>query len=397
MATDKDKRRDPPEPPNPYDLRQIYEEMELYLINSMRRNLKRHMKEEERLGFAWEQWQKATLRNIEQFRHECREIIGEMSAETQRKVEEVLNGSYDSGYSTVERAAERQDDEKTVGMSLPDDGKNTAPVGQSANPEQDFFKANPRKLNALSEAVEEDLDNANRAVYRKMDDIYRQTVFKATYKMSSGALTLQQAVDEASKELLAHGIKCIQYKNGAQVDVVSYVEMAIRTASQRARMLGEGAFRDKHQLWLVRVSSHTATCSLCQPWQGEILIDDVFSHPSEDFLQINSNKYKSVSESIKAGLFHPNCRHTLYTYFPNDREPTVASPEESARLYKAEQKLRALERSIRQAKRDAEAAIDPKNQEQAKKKLKHCQALLREHLKQNPELKRNRWREKERV
>ena len=31
MATNKDKRRDPPEPPNPYDLRQIYEEMELYL------------------------------------------------------------------------------------------------------------------------------------------------------------------------------------------------------------------------------------------------------------------------------------------------------------------------------------------------------------------------------
>lgn len=397
MATDKDKHRDPPEPPTPYDLRQIYEEMEIYLINSMRRNLKRHMKEEERLGFAWEQWQKAALRNIEQFRSECRQIIGEMSEETQRKVDEVLNSAYDSGYSTVESAAERQNDEKTVGVSLPEDGKNTAPVGQSPQPEQNFFNANPRKLNVLTEAVKEDLDSANRAVYRKMDDIYRQTVFKATYKMSSGALTLQQAVDEASKELLSQGIKCIQYKNGAQVDVVSYVEMAIRTASQRARMLGEGAFRDKHQLWLVRVSSHTATCSLCQPWQGKILIDDVFSHPSEDFLQVNAGKYKLVSEAIKAGLFHPNCRHTLYTYYPGDREPIVASPEESARLYKAEQKLRALERSIRQVKREVAVAIDPENQEQAKKKLRQYQAQLRDHLKQNPELKRNRWREKEHV
>ena len=378
--------------PDPYDLRRIYEEMELYLVLSLQRNLKRHMREEERLGFAWEQWQKAALRDIDSFRRETLRIIDDFEDDIQKQVDEVLKGTYEYGFEYTRVSAE-----DNLGISFPEDGKLTADLGNEPKPETDFFRSNPRKLNALADAVKLDLATANNAIYRKMDDIYRQTVFSATYKMSSGVLTLQQAVDEAVKELLKNGIRCIRYSNGATVDVVSYVEMAIRTASQRARMLGEGQFRDRHQMWLVRVSNHTATCEKCYPWQGKILIDDVYSHPTDEFLEENDESYELVSSAIEAGLFHPNCRHILYTYYPNTREPVIKSAEESKRLYQIEQKMRRLEREIRAYKRDAAAAIDPANKDKAKQALRKSQAELRKLLKDNPEFKRNAWRERANV
>ena len=63
--------------------------------------------------------------------------------------------------------------------------------------------------------------------------------------MAAGAKTLDQAIDMATKEFLDSGIDCIEYKNGRRVNIASYAEMALRTASQRAVLLGEGKKRDE--------------------------------------------------------------------------------------------------------------------------------------------------------
>nr|WP_312667433.1 hypothetical protein [Tissierella praeacuta] len=48
-----------------YNIRKIYEQMELELIASMKRNLSRHQEEEQKVGFKFEQWQSAKLRDLE--------------------------------------------------------------------------------------------------------------------------------------------------------------------------------------------------------------------------------------------------------------------------------------------------------------------------------------------
>ncbi len=53
-----------------YNIREIYQQMELDLIRSMKRNLSRHEKEEVKQGFKFEQWQSAKLRDLERFRKE---------------------------------------------------------------------------------------------------------------------------------------------------------------------------------------------------------------------------------------------------------------------------------------------------------------------------------------
>lgn len=77
-----------------YTLKDIFQEMELDLIASYRRNLKRHAKEEIKEGFSWEMWQKAALRNIVQYRREVKNIIVSYSPKVESKIEEVLTNTY---------------------------------------------------------------------------------------------------------------------------------------------------------------------------------------------------------------------------------------------------------------------------------------------------------------
>ena len=50
------------------DIGYIYQQLELDLVESMKRNLVRHEKEEMKQGFKFEQWQAAKLRDMERFR-----------------------------------------------------------------------------------------------------------------------------------------------------------------------------------------------------------------------------------------------------------------------------------------------------------------------------------------
>jgi hypothetical protein len=223
-----------------------------------------------------------------------------------------------------------------------------------------------------------------------MDDVYRQTIYKTHVYLQSGATSLNQAIDMATKDFLDKGVNSIVYKDGKRVNIASYAEMALRTASQRATFLGEGKKRDEWGLHLVVVSAHANTCPLCLKWQGKILIDDVFSHGSKA-----DGDYPLLSEAMKKGFLHPQCRHTLATYFPGiTKLPKVPKDDVINANYKAEQRQRAIEREIRRWKRREAGSLDPTNEKIASDKVKELQAKLRQHLKENPQLRRDYSREK---
>ena len=134
--------------------------------------------------------------------------------------------------------------------------------------------------------------------------MYRQTIYKTHVYLQSGTVSLNQAIDMATRDFLNTGINSIKYKDGKQVNIASYVEMCLRTASHRATLLGEGKKRDEYGIYTVVVSAHAITCPMCAVWQGKVLIDDVFSNPSREYLKENQGKYKLLSEAIDAGLLH---------------------------------------------------------------------------------------------
>lgn len=371
---------------DPYSLREIYKEMELDLIASLRRNFLKHKMEEHAAGFSWEMWQKAKLRSIHQYQMENSNIIYRFKARIKQAIEDVLNHFYDRGYKST--------------VNIPKDGKNTASPGERPPKETQFFGTNKKKLEALIETSKKDFDNANHAVYRKMDDIYRQTIFKTEFQLSSGALSLGKAIDKAAEEFLEQGINCIAYKSkdGAiirYVNIADYAEMALRTASHRATLLGEGTKRDELGVHLVFVSAHANSCKLCLPWQGKVLIDDVFSHPSDEYIAKYKGKYELLSVAIKAGLLHPNCRHTLATYFEGvTRLPKPQDEKRALENYNNEQYQRKLERKIRKRKRILEGTVDEDNRKTARKRLRIAQKELRDFLEKHPEFKRQSRREK---
>ena len=390
------KKNDEKKRDDPYALRDIFAEMEMDLVRSFQRNLIKHGVDEINAGFPWEMWQIAMLRNINEYHQQNKEIIGDYRPAVKDAIKNTLSHSYTNGKNNAEKQMEQAQIQLDAGsFSFPQDNKNVVKVGETPPQEENFFRINEKKIDALIKSTIDDFEDVTHAVYRRMNDMYRQVIHGAEVLMTTGAYTLYEAIDKACEKFLAKGIDSIVYKNGARVNIVSYAEMALRTASHRATLLGEGTVRDKYNQHLVFVSMHANSCRLCLSWQGQVLIDDVFSHPSDEYTQKYKAKYKLLSQAIKTGLLHPNCRHSIATWFEGvSRLPKPVDNEIALKNYEIEQKQRQLENAIRKAKRQYAGTCDHVNKAKAKKRLTELQAELRQHLKKYPEFKRNRWREK---
>ncbi|WP_068779655.1 phage minor capsid protein [Paenibacillus sp. GM2] len=408
---------------DPYSLREVFEEMTFNLIASLKRNLSRHEREEERVGFRFDQWQLAKLRNLKWFRKKNKEIIQGTSKTADQMVEEVLQQSFKFGEDNVEIVAEKvvkasgelefPKDFKPKQPSKPPPADPSRPIPDMDRPipeppkphselpkapqESDFFGMNDKKLKALQGSVKDDLHDASDAVLRKMDDIYRQVIFKAEAHMAAGVLTLDQAIDKATKDFLERGLDVIVYSDGRRVPITYYAEMALRTASQRATFLGEGKKRDEWGIYTVVMSSHDNCSPWCSPFQGTVLIDDVYTSISKEQAEQLSRDtgYLLLSYAMEQGAFHPACRHTLATYFPGITQlPKPADPDVVEANYQAEQKQRYMENTIRKYKRLEVGSLDEANQIKYGAKVTEWQNRLGAHLAENPQLRRDRRRTK---
>jgi len=375
-----------------YDIRGIFEQMELDLIASMKRNLSRHEIEEKKQGFKFEQWQLIKLRELQRFSNENKKIVDKYSGSVEKLINDTLINTYENSQDNVSKVI------KDIQSNIDDIKvtKDIKPIVENIKvwvetpTEPSFFRINDNKLNALIETVEKDFENANAAVLRRMDDIYRQTIFKTQVHFGQGTITLDQAIDMATKDFLSKGIDAITYKDGKKVNIASYAEMALRTANHRSYLMGEGKKRQGIGIPFVVVSAHATSCELCVPWQGLILIDDVYSGGKKE-----DGPYPLLSEAMEEGFLHPNCRHNMSTYFPSITTlPKVPNMDKALDNYKREQGQRALERAIRKQKRIVEGTIDEDNLKAEKKKLKQLQANMRDYLKDNPQLRRAYRREK---
>lgn len=404
---------------DPYDIVAIFEEMAIGLILSLKRNFKRHREEEIKEGFRWDRWQLVKLRSLARYRKANSRIVRRAFREAQKLTEDVLRESFAEGERTVENemkrlfSTERRAAYEVTGeirfpidekprLMIPDYEPGKVPYEQlpRARPETQFFGVNEKKLDALQQSVTDDLRKAEHGVMRKMDDVYRQVIYKAEVNMAAGAKTLDQAIDMATKEFLERGIDTIEYSDGRKVNVASWAEMALRTASQRATFLGEGKKRDEWGVYTVVMSAHANCSPWCLPYQGTVMIDDVYTSISPEQADQLAKEMKLVrlSEAMKEGAFHPNCRHTLSTYFPGiSRLPEPVNDEMAKKLYKAEQYQRYIERNIRKYKRLAAGSIDGQNVERYKRKLTEWELRMEELLEAYPQLRRDRTREVDRT
>ncbi len=349
------------------DIADLFSELEVYLIRSLKRNLQRHKEWEADEGFDWTAWQAEKIRNLNKYRKQNKKIAKYFLSKILPDTKQLLQEQY-AEYSETDPS---------------------------------FFKMNNRRMDALIKEMTTIEETVTKAAVRNMDDVYRQTISKAALALNSGTMTLNQAVDLATKDFLNKGINCVQYKDGRRVNIASYAEMALRTNATRAQLLGMGEKMKQLGVDTVLVSQYGGCSPTCLPWQGKVYINDVFM----DFegkkgvswgVSRNGREYMLLSYAVENGLFHPNCRHHMGIYTEGiTRIPPPLDEETVNRNYSLEQQQRAMERQIRLYKRLEAGTLDEVKKQSYTDQRKLAQTKLREFINENSDvLRRDLWRER---
>ena len=382
------------------DIARIFEEIELRLIASLKRNLSRHKAEEEKEGFEWSAWQAEKLNNIDNFRKDNVQIADEYVDVIDDGTRQLMTDQFHEGEHTAEQSVI---DVSESGVNVPDvPAQPQPPEAPTAIPDDHFFGVNKPKMDKLMEDVTTLEKTALTAAVRNMDDVYRTTLNKVQLMMGTGSITLNEAIDLATRDFLDKGINCIVYADGRRVNIADYVRMALRTTSTRATLQGAAKRFAELGYDTVLISQYGGCSETCEPYQGKVYIDDVFTiwngERSGDFGKSNycDKWFMLLSVAIRGGLFHPNCRHTMGQYIEGLTKIPQPIPAEKMREQRElEEKQRAMERKIRALKRKVEGTQDEKKVKEYKRKLREEQGRLREFIKEHDDvLRRDYSREK---
>lgn len=332
-----------------YNIKEAFERIENELIDSMMRNFSRHRAEETKEGYNWTQWQAEQLKSLEEYRKHNAKKFGKRFKTINSKVEEMIRTAKADGNASQE----------TEILEAVKDGFK-APKKPSAHSTAEFFKVNDRKLDALIKSTTDDLKRAETAVLRMSNDKYRKAIFNAQVAMNTGAVTYEKAVDMACKDMLNAGLNCVEYKNGARHTLSDYADMAVKTANKRAYLRGEGEKRAEWGVSLVVVNSRQGGCPDCAKYIGKVFIDDVYSNGKK-----SDGNYPLLSTAIKNGLFHPRCKDSTSTYYPelDDLDAPLSEDEikELDRQRGIEEKQQYAQRQAERFDRRAEYSLDEDN------------------------------------
>lgn len=357
------------------DVRLLAEKLEYELLNSYR---KQFVQKNDMLVemVDWDTWRSDMVRKFAGFKRETQKILNKYRSMIFKESLKDFKDSYQFGIELVTR--------QTAKLKLESRGRILS------------FAKNDRVLVELQK-LSDYLDNSYRVAMNSLETQFFQTVQRVQYlKDFSGIKTLFQAIDMANRDLIQTGIVGAITSDNRRINIANQIEMTIVETSQEIMFIGEATKSEDLGIYTVYISQHASSCPLCTPWQGKVLIDDVYMDGKPD------GKHELLSTAIKAGLFHYNCRHNRITYIEGidvipDSEKNALKGMSKAQqhaLYKAEQELRYNERMIRQWKRAQLLATSLPEQEKAAAKVREWQARQRDLVKRTDGLFRQYWREK---
>ena len=366
---------------NEYDIGAALKAIEDELIASMIRNVDRHRAEETKEGYNWSMWQAEQLKALEKYKRENQKRYSKQFKSINGQIGELLYQARQTGNMQQEiqilKAIQRgyrfpNMPKKLFGLLEEMDGKTFRQKAsllvkrwkgkEAAQATAEFFKLNDRKLEALIKATTHDMERAETAVLRMANDQYRKAIFNAQVYANSGAGTYEKAVDMATKDMLSRGLNCVEYANGARHTLADYADMAIRTASKRAYLQGEGEKRQDWGISTVIMAKRGNPCPKCLPFVGKVLIDDVWSGGKK-----TDGPYPLMSKAIAKGLYHPRCKDSHTTYFPGistaDDTWTEKELEAVGQANKKEAEQQYATRQVERFGRLEQYSLDNENRE----------------------------------
>jgi len=230
---------------------------------------------------------------------------------------------------------------------------------------------------------------ADSQILRKVDDVFRSTVGKTTRAVVARGISRKEAAKEALNDLVKQGEVTFTDKRGRNWRLPDYVDMATRTGVAKAQMKGHEDTLRANGVDYVVVQPGPRACPICDKWARSILSTNgvAGTQRTENIVSGNSTTVTvdaTLDQARLAGFQHPNCRCSLRAYLPGvTKRADIKRPPFDEKGYEAQQKQRAKERKIRDAKLEQAAAIDSEGKALAAKKVRQRQAELRDHMAAN--------------
>lgn len=353
-------------------VRDLYADAELRLLEIMARQLAD--------GFDAPGWAVAKLAAVQPLRRAAQSVVDALASAMQLEVFDAVAEAYDVGTRAglVELGARSDADARRAADVTP----------------------NTRSIDRLAAEAVQLVTATHRGILRAVEDVYRKVVAAVSGTPLLGIDTRRRATQRAVQQFTDRGIGSFTDKAGRTWSMTTYAEMAVRTSTGRAAVEAHADRLRAADLDLVVVSDAPHECPLCKPWEGEILALDgpdgdrtiEAEHAVEDGRTVRVRVAGSLDEARRAGLQHPNCRHSVSAFLPG----VTVRPVEQAQGpdgYEATQRQRAIERAIRRWKVRGAAAVDPAAKRAAEARVRLWQGKMREHLAAHPELRRKRKRE----
>lgn len=299
------------------DLREMFSEAETVLLQRIARALAK--------GLDAPDWAQQKLLNIQALNREVAAILTDLQNGVPGAAQRAVGFAYNRGVATA-------------GTEL-----TAAGLGHGA-----FSEVQP--TGAVSAIVSETLarlEPMQFQIRRAVNDIYQQTVTQVAAQTTLGTVNRREAAKMILTRLVKNGITGFRDAAGRNWEMASYAEMAARTSAAQAMLQGHTDRIQELGVDTVIVSNAPEECQICRPYEGRVLS---LSGRTTGKLKDGRTVMASLAEAKRAGLYHPNCRHSHTIYLPGITKGPgrdTADPKGDA----LRQTQREYERSIRADKR----------------------------------------------
>ncbi|MFE5852007.1 phage minor capsid protein [Streptomyces sp. NPDC056500] len=330
-------------------------------------------------GMDAPQWADRKLSAVQALRRGAQGVVDQLDQAVTTEVFDVVAEAYNTGH----RAGVAE-----IG-AMDDDARRLV----------DEITPQAQALDRLAEQTVTRVTDTHRSILRTIVDRFRDIVSRVAALPILGTATRRQATQEAMQKWADEGITSFVGRDGRRWSLTSYAEMAVRTAVGRAAVEGHMRTLETAGIELVVVSNSPRECPKCRPWERRILAlsgpDGArtveVEHATDDGVMVPVRVAGTLDEARRADFQHPNCRHSVSAYTPGITRVEDAEPDPEG--YKAGQRQREIERTIRRYKNRAAAATSPEEKRAAEAKTRQWQGHMRDHLAAHPDLRRLRHRE----
>ena len=226
---------------------------------------------------------------------------------------------------------------------------------------QAYYRQSADKLNLVNTVMLESTQQAYATTVADVTARISRTqgiLNEATGEVVTGVSSWNQAVRDGVRKMVDNGLTGFVDHGGHRWSPEAYVAMDVRTTMFNTARAAVWERNEQYGNDLYQVSSHAGARPMCYPWQAKVISRSDWTGEVED---LDGNKVHVYAQSETtygepAGLFGINCKHYPMTFIPgfSTLKGEPQDPEENEKTYAESQQQRALERKLREEKRDLE-------------------------------------------